>query len=232
MAIDHKTITDSEKHTPKGYPDTGSPGTNHVYQYNGSALEFGLVDTGNIASSAVTTVKLDNGAVTTVKLDNGSVTNDKVDAGTLGAEKFQTGAAEDAWVTARVGYNLTEYAATGKSITIFLFDDPDSYVKGDDAPSEIPGTVTINRSGSVRVTYDYDTTADASFSEEALIEVYRNESMVAETIFDESSTGTDSHDISVSSGDVISFRLGGRSGLFSSSTISNRIVKATIDLSV
>jgi len=70
MAIDHKTITDSEKHTPKGYPDTGSPGTNHVYQYNGSALAFGLVDTGNIAPSAVT--------------------NDKVANGTLGAEKFQT----------------------------------------------------------------------------------------------------------------------------------------------
>ena len=230
MAIDHKTITDSEKHTPKGYPDTGSPDTNHVYQYSGSALEFGLVDTGNIASSAVTTVKLDNGAVTTVKLDNGSVTNDKVATGILGAEKFQTGAAEDVWVSDRIGYHLTEYAATGKSITIFLFDDPNSYVRGDDTPSEIPGTATINRSGSVLVTYDYDTNAEANGFEEALIEVYRNESMVAETIFDEA--GTASHDISVSPGDVISFEMGGRVGVFLSSTISNRIVKATTDLSV
>jgi len=227
MAIDHKTITDSEKHTPKGYPDTGSPDTNHVYQYSGSALEFGLVDTGNIASSAVTTVKLDNGAVTTVKLDNGSVTNDKVDAGTLGAEKFQTGAAEDAWVSDRIGYYLTEYAATGKSITIILFDDPDSYDVNDFLPVEIPGTVTITRPGSVRVTYDYTLSGVGAF-ENATIEVYRNESMVAETDFD--SPGTASHDISVSSGDVISFEIG--AGSVTAAFISNRIVKATTDLSV
>ena len=96
MAIDHKTITDSEKHTPKGYPDTGSPSTNHVYQYNGSALEFGLVDTGSIASSAVTTVKL----------DNGSVTNDKVATGTLGAEKFQSGSLNGA-VAAALGIDVS-----------------------------------------------------------------------------------------------------------------------------
>ena len=96
MAIDHKTITDSEKHTPKGYPDTGSPGTNHVYQYSGSALEFGLVDTGNIASSAVTTAKL----------DNGSVTNDKVATGTLGAEKFQSGSLNGA-VAAALGIDVS-----------------------------------------------------------------------------------------------------------------------------
>jgi len=96
MAIDHKTITDSEKHTPKGYPDTGSPGTNHVYQYNGSALEFSLVNTGSIASSAVTTVKL----------DNGSVTNDKVATGTLGAEKLQSGAL-DGVVAAALGIDVS-----------------------------------------------------------------------------------------------------------------------------
>ena len=87
MAIDHKTITDAEKHTPKGYPDTGSPGTNHVYQYNGSALEFGLVNTGNITSSAVT--------------------NDKVANGTLGAEKFQEGGTERAWVAEQLGINIS-----------------------------------------------------------------------------------------------------------------------------
>jgi len=217
MAIDHKTITDSEKHTPKGYPDTGSPGTNHVYQYNGSALEFGLVDTGNIASSAVTTVKL----------DNGSVTNDKVATGTLGAEKFQTGAAEDAWVTARVGYNLTEYTATGKSITIFLFDDPASYSRNDNPPVEIPGTATINRSGTIRVTYDY--ARGGGSSSNAVIEVYRNGSIIAGTNF--SNAGTASHDISVSSGDVISFRIGDDAG-DRTAIISNRVMKATTDLSV
>ena len=87
MAIDHKTITDSEKHTPKGYPDTGSPGTNRVYQYNGSALEFSLVDTGSIASSAVT--------------------NDKVATGTLGAEKFQERYTERAWVAEQLGINIS-----------------------------------------------------------------------------------------------------------------------------
>ena len=97
MAIDHKTITDSEKHTPKGYPDTGSPSTNHVYQYNGSALEFSLVNTGSIASSAVTTAKL----------DNGSVTNAKVATGTLGAEKFQEGGTERAWVAEQLGINIS-----------------------------------------------------------------------------------------------------------------------------
>ena len=217
MAIDHKTITNLEKHTPKGYPDTGSPGTNHVYQYSGSALEFGLVDTGNIASSAVTTVKL----------DNGSVTNAKVATGTLGAEKFQTGSAEDAWVTARVGYNLTEYAATGKSITIFLFDDSTPYARNDNPPVEIPGTATINRSGTIRVTYDY--TIGGGSSSNANIKVYRNGSMVAESDF--GNAGTASHDISVSSGDVISFRIGDDAG-DRTAIISNRVMKATTDLSV
>ena len=96
MAIDHKTITDAEKHTPKGYPDTGSPGTNHVYQYNGSALEFGLVDTGSIASSAITTAKL----------DNGSVTNNKVENATLLSEKFQP-ASFNAAVAAALGIDVS-----------------------------------------------------------------------------------------------------------------------------
>ena len=99
MAIDHKTITNAERHPPLNYPDTGSPGTNHVYQYNGSALEFGLVDTGSIASSAVT--------------------NDKVATGTLGAEKFQEGAAERAWAAEQLGINISP-----GSINIIPADQP------------------------------------------------------------------------------------------------------------
>ena len=112
MAIDHKTITDAEKHTPKGYPDTGSPGTSHVYLYNGSALEFSLVDTGSIASSAVTTAKL----------DNGSVTNAKVATGTLGAEKFQEGGTERAWVAEQLGIDVSP-----GSINIIPADQPTLY---------------------------------------------------------------------------------------------------------
>ena len=96
MAIDHKTITNAERHPPLNYPDTGSPGTNHVYQYNGSALEFGLVDTGSIASSAITTAKL----------DNGSVTNDKVENATLLSEKFQP-ASFNAAVAAALGIDVS-----------------------------------------------------------------------------------------------------------------------------
>jgi len=99
MAIDHKTITNAERHPPLNYPDTGSPGTNHVYQYNGAALEFGLVDTGSIAPSAVT--------------------NDKVATGTLGAEKFQEGAAEKAWAAEQLGINISP-----GSINIIPADQP------------------------------------------------------------------------------------------------------------
>ena len=194
MAIDHKTITDSEKHTPKGYPDTGSPSTNHVYQYNGSALEFGLVDTGSIASSAVTTVKL----------DNGSVNNDKVATGTLGAEKFQTGTTESDWIAANTTAKTVTASDTVRWVSpalqgvytgVFvnnIFDVP--------ADTQFAGTsVIITASGSVR------SVLALSVTNGAYIQILKNG--VAEAVNNySSSTGNNETwtvDVSVSVGDVL-----------------------------
>ena len=191
MAIDHKTITDSEKHTPKGYPDTGSPGTNHVYQYNGSDLEFGLVDTGNIASSAVTTVKL----------DNGSVTNAKVATGTLGAEKFQTGAAEDAWVSARIGSKTVTASNTVRWVAPALPGvSTVNKIFNVSADTQFVGTsVIITASGSVRSVLSLSVTIGA------YIQILKNG--VAEAVNNySSSTGNNETwtvDVSVSVGDVL-----------------------------
>ena len=195
MAIDHKTITDSEKHTPKGYPDTGSPGTNHVYQYSGSALEFGLVDTGNIASSAVTTAKL----------DNGSVTNDKVATGTLGAEKFQTGAAEDAWVSARIGSKTVTASNTVRWVAPALqgvYNGVLNTNKIFDVPQDtqfVGTSVIITASGSVR------SVLALSVTNGAYIQILKNG--VAEAVNNySSSTGNNETwtvDVSVSVGDVL-----------------------------
>ena len=155
MAIDHKTITNAERHPPLNYPDTGSPGTNHVYQYNGSALEFGLVNTGNITSSAVT--------------------NDKVANGTLGAEKFQEGGTERAWVAEQLGINISPgsiniipanppaitslltsyesytYAITSqKSYSVIIFGTGSVtiayYMRTSDSPKTVNGRVLLNGS--------------------------------------------------------------------------------------
>ena len=195
MAIDHKTITDSEKHTPKGYPDTGSPSTNHVYQYNGSALEFGLVDTGSIASSAVTTVKL----------DNGSVTNAKVATGTLGAEKFQTGSAEDAWVSARIGSKTVTASNTVRWVAPALqgvYNGVLNTNKIFDVPQDtqfVGTSVIITASGSVR------SVLALSVTNGAYIQILKNG--VAEAVNNySSSTGNNETwtvDVSVSVGDVL-----------------------------
>jgi len=181
MAIDHKTITDSEKHTPKGYPDTGSPGTNHVYQYNGSALEFGLVDTGGIASSAVT--------------------NAKVATGTLGAEKFQTGTTESDWVAANAAAKTVSASGTvrwvapalpGLSNVNKIFDVP--------ADTQFVGTsVIITASGSVRSVLALSVTVGAT------IQILKN-GVAEATVNYSSSTGSNETwtvNVSVSVGDVL-----------------------------
>jgi len=188
MAIDHKTITDSEKHTPKGYPDTGSPGTNHVYQYNGSALEFGLVDTGNIAPSAVTTVKLDDGAVT----------NDKVATGTLGAEKLQTGAAEDAWVSARIGSKTVTASSTVRWVAPRM---QGTNVSNDvlKVPSDMTGfgpSVIITASGTVR-------SVISAGSDNATVSVFKNNVLAISFSVNDVTGVTDTQSISVSIGDVL-----------------------------
>jgi len=190
MAIDHKTITDSEKHTPKGYPDTGSPGTNHVYQYNGSALEFGLVDTGNIAPSAVTTVKLDDGAVT----------NDKVATGTLGAEKLQTGAAEDAWVSARIGSKTVTASSTVRWVAHRMQGNNVSsdVLKVPSDSTQFGPSVIITASGTVR-----SVISDA-VSDNATVSVFKNNVLaISFSVSDVTGAVTDTQSISVSIGDVL-----------------------------
>jgi len=190
MAIDHKTITDSEKHTPKGYPDTGSPSTNHVYQYNGSALEFGLVDTGNIAPSAVTTAKL----------DNGSVTNDKVATGTLGAEKLQTGAAEDAWVSARIGSKTVTASSTVRWVAPRMQGNNASndVLKVPPDRTEFGPSVIITASGTVR-----SVISDA-VSDNATVSVFKNNVLaILFSVSDVTGAVTDTQSISVSIGDVL-----------------------------
>ena len=195
MAIDHKTITDAEKHTPKGYPDTGSPSTNHVYQYNGSALEFSLVDTGSIASSAVTTAKL----------DNGSVTNAKVATGTLGAEKFQTGSAEDAWVSARIGSKTVTASNTVRWVAPALqgvYNGVLNTNKIFDVPQDtqfVGTSVIITASGSVRSVLALSVTIGAT------IEILKN-GVVEDTVsYYPAGNGTYTWtvDVSVSVGDVL-----------------------------
>ena len=195
MAIDHKTITDSEKHTPKGYPDTGSPGTNHVYQYNGSALEFGLVDTGSIASSAVTTVKL----------DNGSVTNDKVATGTLGAEKLQSGALNGV-VAAALGIDVSP-----GSINIIPPDQPElfnfetSYESYTYAISNSTRSysVIIFGTGSVTISFRLaSSNNDRSVNGRVLV----NGSQVYAVTLESSSYTTYSFTQAINSGDVITFQ--------------------------
>jgi len=190
MAIDHKTITDSEKHTPKGYPDTGSPGTNHVYQYNGSALEFGLVDTGNIAPSAVTTVKLDDDAVT----------NDKVATGTLGAEKLQTGAAEDAWVSARIGSKTVTASSTVRWVAPRMQGNNASsdVLKVPSDSTQFGPSVIITASGTVR-----SVISDA-VSDNATVSVFKNNVLaILFSVSDVTGAVTDTQSISVSIGDVL-----------------------------
>ena len=204
MAIDHKTITDSEKHTPKGYPDTGSPSTNHVYQYNGSALEFGLVDTGNIASSAVTTAKL----------DNGSVTNDKVATGTLGAEKFQTGAAEDAWVTARIESKTVTASSTVRWVAPRMQGSniSNDVLKVIPDRTEFGPSVIITASGTVR-------SVISASSGNATVSVFKNNVLaISFSVSDFTGAVTDTQSISVSIGDVL--QISGDTGEDSGDTLN------------
>jgi len=195
MAIDHKTITDSEKHTPKGYPDTGSPSTNHVYQYNGSALEFGLVDTGSIASSAVT--------------------NDKVATGTLGAEKFQEGAAERAWVAEQLGINISP-----GSINIIPADQPslenseDTYQSYTYAISNTTRSysVIIFGTGSVTISFKLrSSNSGRSVNGRVLV----NGSQVYAVTLESSSYTTYSFTQAINGGDVITFQCKEDGGLSS-----------------
>ena len=204
MAIDHKTITDSEKHTPKGYPDTGSPGTNHVYQYNGSALEFGLVDTGNIAPSAVTTVKLDDGAVT----------NDKVATGTLGAEKLQSGALNGV-VAAALGINISP-----GSINIIPADQPSLENSEDTYQSYTYAISNTTRSysviifgiGSVTISFKLrSSNSDRSVNGRVLV----NGSQVYAVTLESSSYTTYSFTQAINGGDVITFQCKEDGGLSS-----------------
>ena len=196
MAIDHKTITDSEKHTPKGYPDTGSPGTNHVYQYNGSALEFGLVDTGNIASSAVTTVKL----------DNGSVTNDKVENATLLSEKFQP-ASFNAAVAAALGIDVSP-----GSINIIPADQPTlsngdtSYESYTYAISSLKSySVIIFGTGSVTISFKLgSSSSDRAVNGRVLVNGSQVHAVLASGV--DPNPRTFSFTEPVNSGDVITFQ--------------------------
>jgi hypothetical protein len=215
MAIDHKTITDSEKHTPKGYPDTGSPGTNHVYQYNGSALEFGLVDTGSIASSAVTTAKL----------DNGSVTNDKVATGTLGAEKLQSGALNGV-VAAALGIDVSPGSinlipagqpsletteTTYQSYTYAISNTTRSY------------SVIIFGIGSVTISFKLrSSNSDRSVNGRVLV----NGSQVYAVTLESSSYTTYSFTPIVNSGDVITFQCKEDGGLSSLAYMSGFEINA------
>ena len=185
MAIDHKTITDSEKHTPKGYPDTGSPGTNHVYQYNGSALEFGLVDTGSIASSAVT--------------------NDKVATGTLGAEKLQSGALNGV-VAAALGIDVSP-----GSINIIPPDQPElfnfetSYESYTYAISNTTRSysVIIFGIGSVTISFNLrSSNSDRSVNGRVLV----NGSQVYAVTLESSSYTNYSFTQAINTGDVITFQ--------------------------
>ena len=190
MAIDHKTITDSEKHTPKGYPDTGSPGTNHVYQYNGSALEFGLVDTGNIASSAVT--------------------NSKVANGTLGAEKFQEGATERAWAAEQLGINISP-----GSINIIPADGQLELINGETSyesytyaisNSTRSYSVIIFGTGSVTIAY-YMRTSDSPKTVNGRVLLNGSQVQSASTTKQGNEGGLNSSFTqAVKSGDVITFQ--------------------------
>lgn len=80
MAISHKNIPDSDLHNPKGF---SSAANSTVAKKNSSGnLEWGQVDTADVA--------------------NDTITNDKVLDGTLGAEKFQSGTEERDWVLERL----------------------------------------------------------------------------------------------------------------------------------
>ena len=186
MAIDHKTITNAERHPPLNYPDTGSPSTNHVYQYNGSALEFGLVDTGSIASSAVT--------------------NDKVATGTLGAEKFQEGAAERAWAAEQLGINISP-----GSINIIPADQPalsnsetsyESYTYAI-SNSTRSYSVIIFGTGSVTISFKLrSSVGDRSVNGRVLV----NGSQVYAVTLESDSYTTYSFTQAINSGDVITFQ--------------------------
>jgi len=190
MAIDHKTITDAEKHTPKGYPDTGSPGTNHVYQYNGSALEFGLVNTGNITSSAVT--------------------NDKVANGTLGAEKFQEGGTERAWVAEQLGINISP-----GSINIIPADGQLELINGETSyesytyaisNSTRSYSVIIFGTGSVTIAY-YMRTSDSPKTVNGRVLLNGSQVQSASTTKQGNEGGLNSSFTqAVKSGDVITFQ--------------------------
>ena len=201
MAIDHKTITDAEKHTPKGYPDTGSPGTNHVYQYNGSALEFGLVNTGNITSSAVT--------------------NDKVANGTLGAEKFQEGGTERAWVAEQLGINISP-----GSINIIPADGQLELINGETSyesytyaisNSTRSYSVIIFGTGSVTLSFKLrSSVGDRSVNGRVLV----NGSQVYAVTLESNSYTPYSFTQAINTGDVITFQCKEDGGQVSTATMN------------
>ena len=196
MAIDHKTITDAERHDPKGFPDTGSPSTNHVYQYNGSALEFGLVNTGNITSSAVT--------------------NDKVANGTLGAEKFQEGGTERAWVAEQLGINISPGSiniipADGQ---LDLINNENTYQSYTYAISNTTRSysVIIFGTGSVTIGFSLKSSeGDRSVNGRVLV----NGSQVYAVTLESSSYTTYSFTQAINGGDVITFQCKEDGGLSS-----------------
>ena len=199
MAIDHKTITNAERHPPLNYPDTGSPGTNHVYQYNGSALEFGLVDTGSIASSAITTAKL----------GNGSVTNDKVENATLLSEKFQP-ASFNAAVAAALGIDVSP-----GSINIIPADGQPSLANGETSyesytyaisNSTRSYSVIIFGTGSVTIAY-YMRTSDSPKTVNGRVLLNGSQVQSASTTKQGNEGGLNSSFTqAVKSGDVITFQ--------------------------
>ena len=174
MTIQHKTITGTDLHEPKG---VAAAAANKVYVANGSASgAWATLAAASITDNAITTAKILDANVTTAKITNLNVTSGKIAASAITTDKTNLPKGKFYFYNIGSPYTLAHSGSTAKVAPTTIASGLGSLVtEATSARLTYTGTLTA----VVKLDFDVSLKQASGADRDIMISVHRNGSVIA-----------------------------------------------------